>query len=101
MLRRKERDEVHPLGGGEDFARLDAVRVNAGVVGDQPDAFALEDGKLMRLEDVDAELHLRLGRPDERREKEHRDNELQKARSRAQLGHEKNPLPQNFLPNFK
>ena len=50
-------DEMHAGGVGKKFDRAAALRVDAGVIGDEADVLAAERSELLRFEDIDAGLH--------------------------------------------
>ncbi len=56
MLGAEEGDELDAGRVAQDVDGADAVGVDAGGVGDEADALALELGEVVGLEDVDAEL---------------------------------------------
>ena len=73
VLGRVKRHQTDRARAGEDFPGLDSVRVDAGVIGHQPDAFALQEREAIFFENIDAELHLsaRRHRGDRKEESEH------------------------------
>jgi hypothetical protein len=56
MLGAEERHELHAGRVSEKISSAAALRVQAGVIGDQTDVFAAQWGKFSRFEDVQTHL---------------------------------------------
>ena len=55
MFASVKRDEFDARGAAEDLDGADALAVDAGGMGEEPEAFAFHGGKTIGFEDVDAE----------------------------------------------
>ena len=56
VFRTEDRDQFYAVGMGQDINRAPALRVDAGLIGDQADVFALQRREIHPFEDVDARL---------------------------------------------
>jgi len=61
VLRGEEGDQIYAGSVGEDVAGFFAAGIDAGLVGDEADALALEGREMLALEHVDAEQDLGAG----------------------------------------